>query len=129
MEWRKDIWRPLIVEASANEVLDRGSLEDLPLRWVPAGGDLTFSADPFGVWREGYLFIFVEDFDYRTAHGTIAVHVLDDRLRWIEKRTVLAEPWHLSYPFVFEWADVIVPLDAEALLVTFPASRSAWAIL
>ncbi|MDE8652301.1 glucosamine inositolphosphorylceramide transferase family protein [Novosphingobium album (ex Liu et al. 2023)] len=103
MELRKDIWRPLIVEAAASEVLERGSLEGLPLRWLPAGGDLTFSADPFGVWRDGYLFIFVEDFDYRTAHGTIAVHVLDHRLRWIEKRTVLAEPWHLSYPFVFEW--------------------------
>lgn len=103
MQLKKDIWRPLIVEAPLDEIVRRGSLDGFAFRWLPAGPDLTFSADPFAIWRDGLLFIFVENFDYRTAHGTIAVHVLDDRLRWIESRTVLQEPWHLSYPFVFEW--------------------------
>ncbi|HKX78266.1 MAG TPA: formyl transferase [Novosphingobium sp.] len=107
LEFLKDIWRPLLVEAPVDEIARRGSLEGLPLRWLPAGRDLTFSGDPFGIWRDGCLFVFVEDFDYRTAHGTIGVHVLDERLRWIEKRTVLHEPWHLSYPIVFEWDDEI----------------------
>jgi hypothetical protein len=35
--------------------------------------------------------------------GVIAVATSDDGFRWIYDRVVLREPFHLSYPYVFEW--------------------------
>ncbi|WP_439127045.1 glucosamine inositolphosphorylceramide transferase family protein, partial [Rosenbergiella collisarenosi] len=34
--------------------------------------------------------------------GYIEAFVLDQNFRVLEKRTVLKEDWHLSYPYVFE---------------------------
>ncbi|HET6970425.1 MAG TPA: hypothetical protein VFH92_04815 [Phenylobacterium sp.] len=98
----KDIWRAGVVRATPEAVLAPGALERLPVTWLPAQGSLRFIADPFGLWREGRLFVFVEAYDYRDRHGVIEVYVLDEGLGVVERRTVLREPWHLSYPFVFE---------------------------
>jgi hypothetical protein len=102
MEWKKDIWRPMVVGASVDTIIRRGSLDGLPCHWLPAAPALQFSADPFGIWRNGLLHVFVETFDYRSAHGAIAVHVLDASLRVLETREVLREPWHVSYPLLVE---------------------------
>ncbi|SFG20302.1 hypothetical protein SAMN05518801_11046 [Novosphingobium sp. CF614] len=63
---------------------------------------MRYLADPFGLWREGRLYVFAEHFDYRDAVGCIAVTVFDERLVPVKQAIVLREPWHLSYPFVFE---------------------------
>lgn len=102
MQLKKDIWRCAIVPASADRILERGSLADWPLTWLPGSGDLRFLADPFGLWRDGYLHVFAERFDYRDAIGRIAVTIFDRHLNMVEQTDVLREPWHLSYPFVFE---------------------------
>lgn len=61
-----------------------------------------FLADPFVVSRNGKDFCFVEDYDYRARRANIAVYELTDdggkRLG-----TVLDEPFHMSFPFVFEF--------------------------
>jgi hypothetical protein len=61
-----------------------------------------FRADPFGIWRDDQLVIFAEAFDYRTRIGHIDALIYDPDLRLVECRTVLKEPWHLSYPFIIE---------------------------
>jgi hypothetical protein len=97
----KDIWRPLIVEAPIETVLRDGTIEGFSYRWLPEEGFMRFLADPFGIERDGSRFVFVERYDYRMRHGIIECLRYDgDRL--IERRDVLFEPWHLSYPFVFE---------------------------
>ncbi|EJL28315.1 hypothetical protein [Novosphingobium sp. AP12] len=103
MQFRKDIWQPMVVEAPIRQIAEAGTLDGLAMRWLPSARELSFSADPFGLWKNGELHVFFENFDYRTAHGTIGVHVLDNTLNVMESRIVLKEPWHLSYPFVFEW--------------------------
>lgn len=102
MQLKKDIWRCAIVAASAQHVLSRGSLEGLPLTWVPGSGNLRYLADPFGIWRDEQLHVFSEYFDYRDAVGRIIVTIFDRSLNLVEQADVLREPWHLSYPFVFE---------------------------
>ena len=97
----KDIWRPLIVEAPIETVLRAGTIEGFDHRWLPEEGFLRFLADPFGIERDGSRFIFVERYDYRTRHGVIDCLVYEGA-QLIERREVLTEPWHLSYPFVFE---------------------------
>jgi len=98
----KDLWRPAIVAASIGEIAGRGSIAGLPLHWFPDQGPLRYLADPFALWRNGLLYVFAEFFDYRDARGRIDVCVFDQRLRFVEQRTVLHEAWHLSYPYVFE---------------------------
>lgn len=96
-----DIWRIGIVHASAS-ALAAGGLEAAPVTWLPQEPAFTFLADPFGIWRDGRLYVFAEAFDYRTRRGVIDVLEFDRAFRPLGRRTVLAEPWHLSYPFVFE---------------------------
>ena len=97
-----DIWRVGIVAADAATILRRGGVGTLPVTWLAERGRFTYDADPFGLWRDEILHLFVEAFDYRTRHGTIDVLRFDATLRPIDRRTCLYEPWHLSYPVVFE---------------------------
>ena len=102
MGLRKDIWRPAIVRAPIGDILARGSIEGLPIQWLPPMGSFEFLADPFGLWRDDKLYLFVETYDYRVRVGAIEVLVYDRNLNRIGRQPVLNEPWHLSYPFVFE---------------------------
>jgi hypothetical protein len=99
---RKDIWAPLIVEARIEEIIARGSIDDLVLHRLPAMGSFQFLADPFGLWRDGLLYIFVETYDYRVRIGAIEVLVYSSDFQLLSRRTVLSEPWHLSYPTLIE---------------------------
>lgn len=65
----------------------------------PAG---RFLADPF-VWRhEGKTFCFVEDYSFRHRIGRIsAFHIDKDGCTTPEP--VLVEPFHLSFPYLFEF--------------------------
>ena len=102
MALRKDIWRPAIVMATAQQIVARGSIHGLPIQWLPAMGSFQFLADPFGLWRGDRLYVFVETYDYRVRIGAIEVLVYDSAFRLIDRQPVLNEPWHLSYPLVFE---------------------------
>ena len=61
-----------------------------------------FLADPFVFKRNGKHHIFVEDYDVRRGLGAISCVVVssDDNHEIIDN--VLVEPFHLSFPFVFE---------------------------
>ena len=102
MPLRKDIWRSGIVAAPAADIVRRGSLADLPVTWLPGRGAFRFLADPFGLWRDGQLYVFVETYDYRDRIGRIEVLIYDAALQLTARHLALAEPWHLSYPYVFE---------------------------
>lgn len=62
-----------------------------------------FWADPFVVSTADAHFVFVEEWVYSADKGHIAVLELsrDGHLR--RSQTVLTRPYHLSYPFVFQW--------------------------
>ncbi|MEO8461333.1 MAG: hypothetical protein ABI451_12455, partial [Dokdonella sp.] len=60
-------------------------------------------ADPCAVRHAGQNYIFVEEYVYATRRGRIAVIEVDDDLNPGRVHRVLQTPWHLSYPFVFEW--------------------------
>jgi hypothetical protein len=95
-----DIWRIGLVEAPIAAAAS--GLASAPVRWLPQGEPFTFLADPFALWREGRLHLFAEAYDYRTRHGVIDLLAFGPDLEFQSRRTVLREPWHLSYPFVFE---------------------------
>ncbi|MFZ0268188.1 glucosamine inositolphosphorylceramide transferase family protein [Caulobacter sp.] len=98
----RDIWRVGLVKAPIGEITRRGFSPDQPVHWLPEEGRLKFLADPFGVWRNGRLHLFVEAYDYRTRHGVIELIELGADFAPVRRAVVLREPWHLSYPQVFE---------------------------
>lgn len=102
MPRRCDIWRPGIVHAPIETIVGRGGVAGLEVSWLPEEQSFTFLADPFGLWRNGWLHLFVERYDYRTRHGVIECLLLDQDMRITYRRTVLREAWHLSYPYVLE---------------------------
>lgn len=98
----RDIWRVGLVEAPIAEVARRGFPADASVHWLAEEGWRKFLADPFGVWRDGRLHLFVEAYDYRTRHGVIELLELGADFLPIRRSVVLREPWHLSYPQIFE---------------------------
>lgn len=77
----------------SNPILTRASVRD-----VPAG----FVADPFLVRRGGVSYMFFEVLNQATDRGEIGLATSSDGVNWTYQRIVLAEPFHLSYPYVFE---------------------------
>jgi hypothetical protein len=101
---RTDFWQVGIVPSPIAAV-DASTLTALRERivWLPPAGRWRYLADPFGLVRGDALHVFVEAFDYGRKHAVIERHEfgLAD-LAWRSQATVLARPFHLSYPQVFE---------------------------
>ncbi|MDR6625228.1 hypothetical protein [Caulobacter segnis] len=106
-DWRaripgRDIWRVGLVQAPIAQIARLGFPSAPRVHWLAEEGRLKFLADPFGLWRDGRLHLFVEAYDYRTRHGVIEVIELGADFSPLRRSVVLREPWHLSYPQVFE---------------------------
>jgi hypothetical protein len=61
-----------------------------------------FLADPFVIKKNGKHYIFVEDYDFRIGRGAVSCIVVSPDDTWEFIENVLVEPFHLSFPFVFE---------------------------
>ena len=61
-----------------------------------------FAADPFAVTWQGRTVVFFEELDHRLGKGVISAIEFNEHGPVGEIFTVLEEPWHLSYPFLFE---------------------------
>ncbi len=82
-------------------VLERGDLGGAPWRVLSDPGH-RFFADPFPIWYEGRSYIFFEDYDHRTGKGIVSYVEVGENGPLGPIRPALEEPWHLSYPFLFE---------------------------
>ncbi|WP_333605258.1 glucosamine inositolphosphorylceramide transferase family protein [Novosphingobium sp.] len=101
MPRRKDIWRCAIAAQPIGSILSSGIQQDA-IHWFPEEPPFTFLADPFGYRSGENLHVFVEQYDYRTRHGIIERLTFDAGFELLDRRPALREPWHLSYPFVFD---------------------------
>ena len=115
---RSDLWQVGIVP----ETISRLSPERLlalrgQIQWLPCADPWRYLADPFAVRRGSTLHVFVESFDYRDKRGVIERHDFDlAHQSWSGGETVLARPFHLSYPQVFEHhgMHLMLPESAQA---------------
>jgi hypothetical protein len=106
-----------------NPVLTSDAVSDLPAKFV---------ADPFLVRGDSVWYMFFEVLNRQTDKGEIALAVSDNGFDWRYRQRVLAEPFHLSYPYVFKWRGVyyMVPETLKAGAVrlyraqTFPTRWS-----
>ncbi len=82
----------------SNPVLTHADVSDVPAMFV---------ADPFMLRGKHawYMFFEVMNRQSGSGKGDIGLATSDDGLKWTYQQIVLTEPFHLSYPYVFEWAN------------------------
>lgn len=97
--YETDIWRVGIIQAPIAEVIAKGISH---IHWFKEEPAFKFLADPFGLYRDGKLYVFAESYDYRDRHGRIDVLIFDESLNLLDRALVLEETWHLSYPMLIE---------------------------
>lgn len=73
---------------------------------VPYHDDFWY-ADPIILSYEADTYLFAECFDMRTQKGMIGCAKFDGDGYLSEFSPVIEEPYHLSFPMVFEWNDVL----------------------
>lgn len=59
-------------------------------------------ADPFLFVMDGTLYLFYEHLTRWFGKGRICMRKTSDLITWSEEKDVLVEPFHLSFPYVFE---------------------------
>lgn len=64
-----------------------------------------FWADPHVIHHQDKYHVFVEEYLYQTHKGHISVISIDKQGNYSTATPVLERPYHLSYPFVFQWND------------------------
>jgi hypothetical protein len=79
-----------------NPILTSAKVTDIPAAFV---------ADPFMLRSSGTWHMFFEVFNNETYQGEIGLASSTNGCDWEYRNIVLAEPFHLSYPYVFEWED------------------------
>ena len=97
---RKDIRSVLVNGISGGEI-----------QWLRHKYRDRFFADPFLISRnETQLFILVEELPFKTEKGIISLLTVNkDKFELVSKKTIIEEPWHLSFPFCKENGDTIIP--------------------
>lgn len=81
-----------------NPVLTREDVTDVRAAFV---------ADPFMLEVDGQWHMFFEVMNWRTGKGEIGLATSADGHRWTYRQIVLAESFHVSYPYVFAWMNDI----------------------
>ncbi len=69
-----------------------------------------FWADPFVWFHENKYYLFIEEVLYSTHRGRIICLTLDQDLNIESNQIVLEQPYHLSYPFIFEYKNQLYML-------------------
>jgi hypothetical protein len=60
-------------------------------------------ADPHIIYKERKYYIFIEEKLFRTNKGHISLIIMDEKGNYSKPVRIINKPYHLSYPFVFEW--------------------------
>jgi hypothetical protein len=78
-----------------------------------------FWADPYVLRRDGAYYIFFEDASIKTGRGHISLIKMNDNGDYTAPTPILERPYHLSYPFIFEWEKglYLIPESAEVRTV------------
>ena len=90
-----------------NPVLSARDVSDVPAKFV---------ADPFMISKGSTWYMFFEVLNANSRRGEIGFATSSDALHWRYGRIVLAEPFHLSYPYVFTYENqyYMIPESGEA---------------
>lgn len=95
--WFPHRWAIMAGKSAEGESFDWGRLSLM----VPPRG--VFWADPFILKRQDKTYLFFEEYLYKTKLGRISFVALDNAGNISTPQVALERPYHLSYPFIFEY--------------------------
>ncbi len=77
-----------------------GAIKDYK-KIVPPGKN--FWADPHIIKKDGSYYVFIEEYSFDSGKGHISVFEIDRNGNVGKPQIILEKPYHLSYPFIFEY--------------------------
>lgn len=98
--FRQEDWNVGYVEVPLKEFIKAPEINEPEVVWLKRKKRSIYSADPFVITTEKDTYIFYESYDYKTGKGVI--EVVRNSKGFKKPKVALEEPFHLSYPFVFE---------------------------
>lgn len=99
--FRQEDWDVGYVEVPFEQFIDSPEEYDCEIKWFRRKRRSEYYADPFVITTKKDTYIFFENYDYRKGKGCIEVARKSEEFKKYHR--VLTEPYHLSYPFVFEY--------------------------
>ncbi len=111
-EFYREDWNVARLEGAPNEFIGRDARACVHYVW-PYKKEL-YLADPWVISRDEKTYMFCEEFDYRTYRGRVVVSEFPPSGSF-RPQPAIEEPFHLSYPQVFEHNGALfcVPESAE----------------
>ena len=85
-----------------------------------------FWADPHIMYKNSIYYIFFEEFIFQEKKGHISYFTLDKNGKYSKVKKILERPFHLSYPFVFEYENkmyMIPETQAEKSIQLYKCSK------
>lgn len=81
--------------------------------------DAAFVADPFMVVEDDRMSMFFEVLNRANSQGDLGYAESGDGKHWKYKKIIIDEPFHLSYPYVFQWEGeyYLIPESHEDLSI------------
>ena len=94
-------WNIGFVELSAEEIVSSAD-KHIEVHWVKHHYKDRFFADPFILSADDSVIkVLVEDYPYYDKRGVISLLVVDRKsYELLEKKEILKQPFHMSYPFI-----------------------------
>jgi hypothetical protein len=93
----RDVWE-LIISERDHGALDMAAFE----RVIPPRG--SFWADPFIIEQQDGVYVFFEEYEFKTKKGQIAVIKMEGT-KARPHQTVISTKYHLSFPYIFEFQE------------------------
>lgn len=99
-------WNIGFIEKSVEDIVS-GEETTFPVHWVKHNYKDRFFADPFLLSVEDrFLKVLVEEFPYYHKKGVISLLTVDRKnYQLVDRKVILKQPFHLSYPFIFRNPD------------------------
>lgn len=90
--------------------------KELKINWLLSPSKDQHYADPFVIKMKNIPYILFESYSYREKKGNICAIAFDRKGKKGEIKVVMERPYHLSYPFVFEYdnENFLIPCQWES---------------
>lgn len=105
-----EIWQTGVIKARTADIIGEltYTIDPIEVDWYTAKGKDNYFADSFAIRLSERLLLLYEDYSYRARLGKISAVWFNERdFTFSEPVTLLEEPWHLSYPFIFKHNNII----------------------
>ena len=112
--FRQEDWNVGYVEVPLKDFIKAPEINEEDVVWFRRKRRSVYNADPFVITTDKDTYIFFESYNYKTGKGHI--EVVRKSKGYKRPKVALEEPFHLSYPFVFEHEGAVfcIPESNEA---------------